>query len=57
MTVSSRVALGMRFRTMTQYPVGKFAFQSNRNNALDLLLQGRIAANTGTSSIFDAHHV
>ncbi len=28
----------------------------NRDNALDFLLQGRITANTGTSSIFDAHH-
>ncbi len=27
-----------------------------RDYALDFLLQGRIAANTGTSSIFDAHH-
>jgi hypothetical protein len=28
----------------------------NRDNALDFLLQGRIASNTGTSSIFDARH-
>ena len=28
----------------------------NRLYALDLLFQAKIAANTGTSSIFDAHH-
>ncbi len=28
----------------------------NRDYALDFLLQGRIASNTGTSSIFDARH-
>ncbi len=27
-----------------------------RDNALEFILQGRIAANTGASSIFDAHH-
>ena len=37
---------------VVQRPVYKF----NRDHALDFLLQGRIAANTGTSSIFDARH-
>jgi hypothetical protein len=32
----------------------KPGFHFNRDYALDFLLQDRIAANTGTSSIFDA---